>query len=57
MKNHFNQVNNFWQDEAGLELSEYAVAAALISIAVAGIFTSLGSAIQSRVSTLTSVLS
>jgi pilus assembly protein Flp/PilA len=56
MKHHFNQVNRFWQDEAGLELSEYAVAAALISIAVAGAFTSLGSAIQSRVSALTSVL-
>jgi Flp pilus assembly pilin Flp len=56
MKNHLNQVNHFWQDEAGLELSEYAVAAALISIAVAGVFTSLGSAIQSRVSALTSIL-
>ncbi len=56
MKHHFNQVNHFWQDEAGLELSEYAVAAALISIAVAGIFTSLGSAIESRVSALTSIL-
>jgi Flp pilus assembly pilin Flp len=57
MKHYFNQVNHFWQDDAGLELSEYAVAAALISIAVAVAFTSLGSAIRSRIDALTNILS
>ena len=51
-----NTIKNFWNDESGLELSEYAVGAALIAIAVAAAFTSLGSAIQLRISTLTSVL-
>jgi pilus assembly protein Flp/PilA len=51
-----NSVKNFWNDESGLELSEYAVGAALIAIAVAAAFTTLGSAIQARISALTSVL-
>ena len=36
----------FLKDETGLELSEYAVAAALIAVAVAGVFTALGDAIS-----------
>jgi Flp pilus assembly pilin Flp len=35
-------IKNFLQDETGLELSEYAVAAALIALAVVGVFTTLG---------------
>jgi len=31
-------IKNFLRDETGLELSEYAVAAALIAIAVVGVF-------------------
>lgn len=42
----------FLKDEAGLELSEYAVAAALIAIAVAGVFTALGDAISLKVTEL-----
>ena len=34
-------LKNFLRDESGLELSEYAVAAALIAIAVVGAFTVL----------------
>jgi Flp pilus assembly pilin Flp len=53
--NHMrNQVKHFWQDEAGLELSEYAVATALISLAVAASFTSLGSKINGAISLLES---
>ncbi len=48
-----NALKNFWHDETGLELSEYAVGAGLITIAVATAFTSLGSSITSALNTLT----
>jgi len=38
-----NTIKNFFKDETGLELSEYAVAAALVAIAVIVAFTTLGS--------------
>ena len=41
-------IRKFFRDETGLELSEYAVAAALVAIAVVGAFTALGTAISSR---------
>ncbi|HEX8142472.1 MAG TPA: hypothetical protein VF553_07740 [Pyrinomonadaceae bacterium] len=47
---------NFLHDETGLELSEYAVAAALVAIAVAGIFTTLGTSITGRITELTAAL-
>jgi Flp pilus assembly pilin Flp len=46
-------LKNFLHDETGLELSEYAVAAALVAIAVAGIFTTLGTAITGKITELT----
>jgi Flp pilus assembly pilin Flp len=42
----------FLKDETGLELSEYAVAAALIAVAVAGVFTALGDAISLKITDL-----
>jgi Flp pilus assembly pilin Flp len=54
MKHFCQQANRFWQDETGLELSEYAVATALISIAVAGAFTSLGQKIKDAMNNLES---
>ncbi len=45
-------LKTFLKDESGLELSEYAVAAALVAIAVAGVFTSLGDAITEKVTQL-----
>lgn len=42
----------FLKDEVGLELSEYAVAAALVAIAVAGVFMSLGDAITLKINEL-----
>jgi Flp pilus assembly pilin Flp len=45
-------LKKFLLDETGLELSEYAVAAALVAIAVAGVFTALGSAITTKVDEL-----
>jgi pilus assembly protein Flp/PilA len=49
-------IKNFLRDETGLELSEYAVAAALIAIACVVAFTSLGAAIGSRINTLAATI-
>jgi Flp pilus assembly pilin Flp len=43
---------SFVRDETGLELSEYAVAAALVAIAVAGVFSALGDAITTKIGEL-----
>lgn len=45
-------MKTFLLDETGLELSEYAVAAALVAIAVVAAFTGLGDAIGVRLNTL-----
>jgi Flp pilus assembly pilin Flp len=45
-------MNTFLLDETGLELSEYAVAAALVAIAVAAAFTALGDGIGVRLNQL-----
>ncbi len=42
----------FLRDEKGLELSEYAVAAALIALATVGAFQLLGGSITSRITDL-----
>jgi len=43
---------NFLRDERGLELSEYAVAAALVALAAVAAFQLLGSQIGARINTL-----
>lgn len=45
-------IKNFLRDETGLELSEYAVAAALVAIAVAFAFQNLGVVIGDRLNSL-----
>ena len=45
---------NFLKDETGLELSEYAVAAALVTLAVLASFTTLGSNIKTVISNFAS---
>ncbi|MEO7971921.1 MAG: Flp family type IVb pilin [bacterium] len=45
-------MKKFLLDENGLELSEYAVAAALVAISVAGAFSALGNAIGVRLNEL-----
>jgi Flp pilus assembly pilin Flp len=45
-------IKKFLRDETGLELSEYAVAAALIAIAVVAAFKVLGTAIDGKIRTL-----
>ncbi len=45
-------IKNFLRDETGLELSEYAVAAALVAIAVVGAFSTLGTTIKDKIGEL-----
>jgi Flp pilus assembly pilin Flp len=45
-------IKKFLKDENGLELSEYAVAAALIAIAVVGVFGTLGTNIGAVIQNL-----
>jgi pilus assembly protein Flp/PilA len=45
-------VRKFIKDETGLELSEYAVAAALVAIAAVAAFQLLGTRIATRIETL-----
>ena len=47
-------MKNLLLDETGLELSEYAVAAALVAMAVVAAFTALGDAIGARLNELAS---
>ncbi len=45
-------IKGFLKDEQGLELSEYAVAAALVALATVAAFSMLSSRIASRITTL-----
>lgn len=45
-------IKRFFRDETGLELSEYAVAAALVALAVIAAFTLLGETIGIRINEL-----
>jgi pilus assembly protein Flp/PilA len=45
-------IRGFLKDETGLELSEYAVAAALVTLAVIGVFTTLGGKINTVIGNL-----
>lgn len=45
-------IKRFLRDETGLELSEYAVAAALVALAVITAFTTLGTNIGSKITGL-----
>ncbi|MCA1594179.1 MAG: Flp family type IVb pilin [Acidobacteria bacterium] len=49
-------MKKFLRDESGLELSEYAVAAALISLVVIGAFTSVGEAVKNQIGNLAATI-
>jgi len=49
-------IKKFLQNETGLELSEYAVAAALVAMACALAFTTLGDAIGDKIDTLAATI-
>jgi pilus assembly protein Flp/PilA len=57
LKEQTQMIRKFFRDETGLELSEYAVAAALVAIAVVGAFTALGTAISGKITTLGTTIS
>ena len=52
-----NTIKKFLKDESGLELSEYAIAAAIVALLAAGVFTALSSAISTKIQTLTNKIS
>jgi Flp pilus assembly pilin Flp len=47
-----NTIKGFFADETGLELSEYAVAAAIVGALVVLAFTNLGTTILNKINTL-----
>jgi pilus assembly protein Flp/PilA len=49
-------IERFLKDETGLELSEYAVAAALITLAVVATFGTLGTNIKTVINNLASYI-
>jgi Flp pilus assembly pilin Flp len=49
-------IKKFLTDESGLELSEYAVAAALVTLAVMGAFTAVGANISEVIQRLASAI-
>jgi Flp pilus assembly pilin Flp len=49
-------IKKFLTDESGLELSEYAVAAALVTLAVMGAFTAVGGNIHSVIQNLANAI-
>ena len=51
-----NRFKSFLTDESGLELTEYAVGAALIAVACIIAFTNLGTTIAATISNLTSTI-
>jgi Flp pilus assembly pilin Flp len=51
-----NTIKNFFKDESGLELSEYAVAAALIISLAVGAFIALSGAITTRINATASTI-
>jgi pilus assembly protein Flp/PilA len=51
-KEQTKMIKRFLKDESGLELSEYAVAAALVALAVITAFTTLGTNIGAKINNL-----
>jgi pilus assembly protein Flp/PilA len=49
-------IKSFLRDDSGLELSEYAVAAALIALAVVAAFTALGGNISGVINNLANTI-
>ena len=50
------QILKFIRDEEGLTTVEYAVAGALITVAVVGAFTALGGSVSATINTIDAVL-
>jgi pilus assembly protein Flp/PilA len=56
MKTLSKMLTAFWQEESGLTVVEYAVAGALISLAVVAAFGGLGTAVTASIGRITAAL-
>ena len=56
MKEGNRMFRKFWSDESGLELSEYAVAAALVALACVAAFQLLGTNIAAKITSLANTI-
>ena len=56
MNNFKNILKSLWTGEEGLTTVEYAIAGALVGLAVVGMFTNLGSAVGNVISKLVSAV-
>ncbi|MEY4684609.1 MAG: Flp/Fap pilin component, partial [Pseudomonadota bacterium] len=52
----FSQIRRFGREDQGLTMVEYAVAGALIAVAATVAFQSLGSAVASKITSITSTI-
>jgi len=52
----FEKIRKFMQEEEGLTVVEYAVAGALITVAVVAAFTNLGAAVAVQIAAITAAL-
>ena len=55
-KKPITSLKRFLSDESGLELSEYALAAALVAIGAVALFAALGDAIGDKIDDLAAIL-
>lgn len=56
MKTLNTMLKAFWQEETGLTMVEYAVAGTLITLGAAAAFGSLGTAVETQIDGITTVL-
>jgi pilus assembly protein Flp/PilA len=56
MNNVKKGLTNLWRNDDGLTTVEYAIAGALVGLAVVGMFTNLGSAVGNVISNLVSAV-
>ncbi len=56
MNNLISSIKQFIRDEEGLTTVEYAVAGALVTVAVVASFTALGGAIQTAIGNITTAI-
>jgi pilus assembly protein Flp/PilA len=56
LKEQTTMIKRFFRDETGLELSEYAVAAALVALAAVAAFQLLGTNIGTKINSLANTI-
>jgi len=56
MKTLNTLLKDFWQDEAGLTMVEYAVAGSLITLGAAAAFGALGARVTTQIAAITALI-